>query len=64
MRRSSGSDAERGKLLCELVKTALKHIPFGWNQPNGMCRVGSTSPVRAIPIEWNREAVPFNRNPL
>jgi hypothetical protein len=32
----------------------LKHIPSGWYQPDGMYPVGSASPVRAIPIRWNR----------
>jgi hypothetical protein len=28
----------------------LKHIPFGWNQPNGICPVKPATPARAIPI--------------
>jgi hypothetical protein len=37
------------------IRCTVKHIPSGWNQPDGMCPVKRASPVRAIPIRWNRE---------
>src|SRR5262249_30340513 len=33
-----------------LWRASLKHIPFGWNQPNGMCLLQRLMPVRAFPI--------------
>jgi hypothetical protein len=32
----------------------LEHIPFGWNQPNGICLLQQLTPVRAFPVRWNR----------
>src|SRR4029077_12269440 len=51
--RSSG---ERGVASC--VKGMLEHIPFGWNQPNGMCLLQQATPVGAFPRWRNRKAVP------
>jgi catechol 2,3-dioxygenase-like lactoylglutathione lyase family enzyme len=28
----------------------LKHVPFGWNQPNGICLLQHLTPVRAFPV--------------
>jgi hypothetical protein len=37
-----------------VIGCILEHIPFGWNQPNGMCPLKPASPVRAFPVRWNR----------
>src|SRR6185436_20849633 len=33
---------------------SLEHIPFGWNQPNGMCPLKTASSARTFPSRWNR----------
>jgi hypothetical protein len=40
-----------------LIRPTLEHIPFGCNQPNGMCPLQLQSPARAFPSWWNRFAV-------
>ena len=31
-------------------RRVLEHIPFGWNQPNGICLLQQLTPVRAFPL--------------
>jgi hypothetical protein len=60
MLEPKGRDESRALSLCwgarhpafaeATSKAMLEHIPFGWNQPNGICLLQQPTPVRAFPV--------------